>query len=237
MTLHTEDLFDRITDELAYRYEGTFSRSEVTSQVMRSRAELEPTSRHPEFLPVLVEKHARDQLLASASAQGRLAKATPEILFVCVHNEGRSQMAAALAEHLSEGRVHVRSAGAHPTGIINPLVVEALRERGIELEHAYPTALSGDILQASDVVVRMGTTLDASPGYRSLDWDVADPQHQPLDVVRAIRDDLEERVIELLQDLDIPVRATALTPTAPQVAARPVRDMVSRFQLPWLKVG
>lgn len=229
MTLRNDSMFDRIVDDISYRYANAFSRSEVASQVRRSQEELELASRHPGFLPILVEKHAREHLLRSARSQGRIAKETPEILFVCVHNEGRSQMAAALAEHCSTGHVHVRSAGSHPTGILNPLVVEALRERGIDLAHAYPTALSGDILKAADVVVRMGTNVSTSPGRRDLDWDVADPQHQSMDTVRAIRDDIESRVCTLLRDLDVTLNGD-VTPT-------PTPTPTRRFYLPRIKVG
>lgn len=231
MTQHTDTMFDRIVDDLSYRYANSFSRSEVAEQVTRSREELELVSRHLGFLPVLVEKHAREHLLRAARLQGRIAKPTLEILFVCVHNEGRSQMAAALAEHCSTGHVHVRSAGSHPTGILNPLVVEALRERGIDLVQAYPTALSGDILKAADVVVRMGTNVSASPGRRDIDWDIADPQHQTMDTVRAIRDDIESRVLILLRDLGVP--AIGEVPAGPEPTPEPTR----RFHLPRIKVG
>lgn len=112
MTIISDLTFERLTDELAYRFETTFSRREVAAVVERARAELEPTSRHPEFLPVLVERSARQHLTSQARRQGS-GSGMLEILFVCQYNEGRSQMAAALAQHLSEGRVHVRSAGPH----------------------------------------------------------------------------------------------------------------------------
>ncbi len=112
--------YDRVVDDLAYRYAGTFTREQVQSAVDAGRSALEPVSRVPDFVPVLVERFASDQLLAAAQAAGHAAKAVPELLFVCVHNAGRSQMAAALAQHLSAGRVHVRSAGSAPTGGILP---------------------------------------------------------------------------------------------------------------------
>lgn len=210
MTRVDDATFERLIDDLHYRYEDTFDRAEVADVVARARAEMEPTSRHPEFLPVLVEHYTRDHLLARARADGRVARATAEILFVCVHNEGRSQMAAALARHLSEGHVHVRSAGLHPTGRLNPTVVEALRERGVDLDHPYPTGLADDIVHAADVVVRMGCEVPGLAGRRDLDWDVADPHDRDLDDVRAIRDDLERRIVALLHDLDVPVRPDAL---------------------------
>lgn len=233
MTINDDSTYDRIIDELAYRYEDTFSRDEVASQVRSSRSELGATSRHPEFLPVFVEKHAREHLLASARTDGRLAKAMPEVLFICVHNEGRSQMAAAFAEHLSGGHIHVRSAGSHPTGSLNPLVVEALRERDITLERAYPTALTGDILRAADVVVRMGCDLPQAAGRQYLDWEVPDPHHQSLATVRQIRDDIEARVVQLLLDLDVPVRQEFLPTTSTELREKGRL----RVHLPRIKVG
>jgi len=202
---HHDREYDRIVQDLAYKYDGVFSRESVVQAVADARAALEPVSRIPDFLPVLVERFARDQLLAAAKNQGLLARTVPELLFVCVHNAGRSQIAAALASHLSAGRVHVRSAGSAPTGTILPTAVQALAERGVELAEAFPKPLTDDVLHAADVIVTMGCG-DACPvlhGKRYEDWDVADPAGQPIEVVRDIRDDIQGRVTQLLRDLCI----------------------------------
>ncbi|HQF04044.1 MAG TPA: arsenate reductase ArsC, partial [Phycicoccus sp.] len=146
---------------------------------------------------------AREQLMATAQAEGKIAKKVPEVLFVCVHNAGRSQMAAALAEHLSARRVHVRSAGSAPTGEINPQVIEVLKERGIALGTAYPKPLSDSVIQAADVIITMGCgdTCPYFPGKRYEDWEVADPAGQPIEVVREIRDDIQARVTTLLREI------------------------------------
>ena len=199
---HHDREYDRIVQDLAYKYDGVFSRESVVQAVADARAALEPVSRIPDFLPVLVERFARDQLLAAAKNQGLLARTVPELLFVCVHNAGRSQIAAALASHLSAGRVHVRSAGSAPTGTILPTAVQALAERGVELAEAFPKPLTDDVLHAADVIVTMGCG-DACPvlhGKRYEDWDVADPAGQPIEVVRDIRDDIQGRVTQLLRD-------------------------------------
>lgn len=192
-----------IVDDLAYRYDGTFSHATVERAVEETRRLLEPTNRLPEFLPLLVERFARERLLAIAQGQGLLAKTTPEILFVCVQNAGRSQMAAALADTLSGGRVHVRSAGSQPSGEIQPLAVEVLRERGITLSEAFPKPLTDDVVHAADVIVTMGCgdACPVLPGRRYLDWDVADPHGQPIEAVRVIRDDIEGRVRALLNEI------------------------------------
>jgi arsenate reductase (thioredoxin) len=197
----TPDPYLTLVDDLAYSYEGVFTRPEVEDVVVQARTRLESTAKIKQFLPVLVARHAREQLMSRAQSSGRVAKTMPELLFVCVHNAGRSQMAAALVEHLSARRVHVRSAGSAPAEEINPVVVEALRERGIDLSVAYPKPLSDSVLRAADVIITMGCG-DACPyfpGKRYEDWDVADPNGQPLDVVREIRDDIQARVTTLLR--------------------------------------
>ncbi|GAB3109813.1 arsenate reductase ArsC [Janibacter alkaliphilus] len=199
----TTEAYEAIVDDLAYRYHGTIDQEAVAEAVARAREQLEPLSTVPDFLPILVERFARDQLLAAAQAQGRVARATPELLFVCVHNSGRSVMAAALARHLSAGRVHVRSAGSAPTGQIQPVAIEVLAERGVVVEGEFPKPLTGDVVHAADVIVTMGCgdSCPYVPGRRYLDWDVADPDGQPLPVVRAIRDDIQARVTALLAEV------------------------------------
>ena len=202
MTVHTEP-YAAIIDDLAYSYEGVFSRASVAAAVAQARDVLEPVSTIKTYLPILVARQAKEQLMSAAQAQGRVTKAVPEILFVCVHNAGRSQMAAALAEHLSAHRVHVRSAGSAPAGQINPRVVEVLAERGIDLHTAYPKPLSDSVVRAADVIVTMGCgdACPIFPGKRYEDWDVADPAGQSIEVVRDIRDDIQSRVTALLRQI------------------------------------
>jgi protein-tyrosine-phosphatase len=209
--------YDRVVDDLAYRYSGTFTRDEVQAAVDAGRAALEPMATIPDFLPVLVERFAKDQLLAAAQVTGRAAKPAPQLLFVCVHNAGRSQMAAALAQHLSAGRVHVRSAGSAPTGGILPTAIQALTERGIQVSEEFPKPLTDDVLHAADVVVTMGCGDDCPyvPGKRYEDWPVADPNGQPIEVVRAIRDDIQARVTQLLAEVLDSQRVPVSTPPAP----------------------
>ncbi|GAA4874162.1 three-helix bundle dimerization domain-containing protein [Serinicoccus chungangensis] len=114
------DVSTAIVDDLTYSYEGVYSRESVQLAVDQARQRLEAVSTIHTYLPVLVAKDARERLSAAAQAEGRVTKKVPELLFVCVHNAGRSQMAAALAEHLSDGRVHVRSAGSRPSRELKP---------------------------------------------------------------------------------------------------------------------
>jgi protein-tyrosine-phosphatase len=197
--------YARIIDDLVYEYDGVFSRESVERAVAEAREALEPRATVVEFLPLLVRRFARDQLLAAAQADGRIAKAMPELLFVCVQNAGRSQLAAALAQHLSAGRVRVRSAGSAPADEINPHVVAVLAERGIDLAEAFPKPLTDRVVQAADVIVTMGCgdACPVYPGRRYLDWTVADPHGQSLEAVRDIRDDVQQRVTVLLRELGL----------------------------------
>jgi protein-tyrosine-phosphatase len=197
------DPYEAIINDLAYSYDGVFARESIAAAVNAARDVLEPVSTVKVFLPVLVARQAKDQLMAAAQAEGRIAKTVPELLFVCVHNAGRSQMAAALADHLSAHRVHVRSAGSAPGHEINPVVVDVLGERGISLSTAYPKPLSDNVVGAADVIVTMGCgdACPIYPGKRYEDWNVADPAGQPIEVVREIRDDIQARVTTLLRQI------------------------------------
>ncbi|GEP33610.1 low molecular weight phosphatase family protein [Nocardioides szechwanensis] len=127
----------------------------------------------------------------------------PEVLFVCVHNAGRSQMAAALLEHHAAGRVAVRSAGSAPVDTVNPAVVEVMNELGIDVSRNVPTKLLTEDVAASDVVITMGCgdACPIFPGKRYEDWALEDPAGQGADAVRPIRDDIDRRVRDLLADL------------------------------------
>jgi protein-tyrosine-phosphatase len=127
----------------------------------------------------------------------------PEVLFVCTHNAGRSQMAAALLDHQAAGRVRVTSAGSQPADQLNPAVVQAMAEIGLDLSHEYPKPLTAEQVQAADVVITMGCgdACPVYPGKRYLDWDLPDPAGLDLAAVRPIRDDIDRRVRHLLTEL------------------------------------
>ena len=129
--------------------------------------------------------------------------AAPQVLFVCVHNAGRSQMAAALLAHHAGGRVRVRSAGSQPADTLNPAAVEVMAELGLDITGERPRVLEADAVRASDVVITMGCgdACPVFPGTAYVDWALDDPAGQPLDVVRRIRDQIDERVRQLVREL------------------------------------
>ncbi|HEX6932683.1 MAG TPA: arsenate reductase ArsC [Streptosporangiaceae bacterium] len=129
--------------------------------------------------------------------------ARPEVLFVCVHNAGRSQMAAALLDHYAAGRVLVRSAGSAPADTINPAVAQVMAEIGLDLSKEYPKPLTAEAVQASDVVITMGCgdACPVFPGKRYLDWELEDPAGKDVAVVRRIRDEIDTRIRGLLAEL------------------------------------
>ena len=127
----------------------------------------------------------------------------PSVLFVCVHNAGRSQMAAGLLARLAGDRIEVRSAGTQPSGQINPVAVQAMNEIGIDITSATPKILTGEAVETSDVVITMGCgdTCPFFPGVSYRDWKLDDPAGQPIEVVRRIRDDIADRVRALIAEL------------------------------------
>ncbi|MER7185532.1 arsenate reductase ArsC [Streptomyces hyaluromycini] len=133
----------------------------------------------------------------------------PSVLFVCVHNAGRSQMAAAFLTHLAGDRVQVRSAGSAPAATVNPAVVEAMAEVGINVSAEVPKVLTVEAVQASDVVITMGCgdTCPVFPGKRYLDWELQDPAGQGVDAVRPIRDEIEKRIRGLIDEIAPPAGA------------------------------
>ena len=138
------------------------------------------------------------------------ANNTPSVLFVCVHNAGRSQMAAGFLQELGQGRIEVRSAGSEPADQLNAVAVQAMAEEGIDITSATPNILTTEAVQVSDVVITMGCgdVCPIFPGKRYEDWELADPAGQDLETVRRIRDDIKTRVQYLVAELLAPTDST-----------------------------
>jgi arsenate reductase len=189
---------DRLRDE----FRGIFSRETVERYVNESIDQISG-ARIPDFVPLFVHRFARERLRALAQTEGLLAKDVPEVLFVCTHNAGRSQMAAALLNRHAGGRVHVRSAGSTPADQLNPAVVTAMSEIGLDLSEEFPKPLTDEVVRAADAVITMGCgdACPIYPGKRYEDWELDDPAGQPVEVVRRIRDEIDQRVRTLLDEL------------------------------------
>jgi len=200
---HVEKAAEALQDEFA----GTFSRETIARFIAES-VDLLGGSRINVFVPVLAHRFARERLKALGQAEGLITKEQPEVLFVCVQNAGRSQIAAGLLTLRSGGLVGVRSAGSDPAETVNPLAAKALSEVGVDLANAFPKPLTDEVVRAADVVVTMGCgdACPIYPGKRYEDWQVDDPgEASSLDEVRRIRDDIDGRIQGLLVELDIPV--------------------------------
>lgn len=191
----------RISDDLALRFRGVFSPETVRATVHDSHALLARTG-SPTTLGSRTATFAASRLEALAHAEGS-RPGIPSVLFVCVQNAGRSQLAAGILRQLAGDRIAVRTAGSAPAGEVRQSIAAALEEVGIPLAGEFPKPLTDDAVRAADVVVTMGCgdACPIYPGRRYLDWDLEDPVGKPLEQVRVIRDDIEMRVRELLADL------------------------------------
>lgn len=160
------------------------------------------------YLPLLAERFARQRLTALARIESTAVDGPPIVLFLCVHNAGRSQMAMGFLQHLAGDGAMAWSGGSEPGGEVNAAAVAAMAERGIDISAAFPKPWTDDIVRAADVVVTMGCgdACPIFPGKRYEDWDLADPAGLDVNAVRPIRDDIERRVRALLADLGIPTR-------------------------------
>src|SRR5918992_6026819 len=198
----TQQHIDRAADRLAEEFAGVFSK-ETISRYMTESTDLLGEARINVFVPVLAYRFTRERLKALGQAEGRITKEQPEVLFVCVQNAGRSQMAAGLVKLRSEGRIHVRSAGSAPAGEVNATVIEAMEEIGVDMGEEFPKPLTDEVVRAADVVITMGCgdACPIYPGKRYEDWQLDDPAGQPLEKVRRIRDDIDRRVTRLVQEL------------------------------------
>ena len=194
---------EKATESLEGEFAGVFSRETIDRYIVDSLDQL-GSARFSDFLPVLAHRFARERLRALGQADGSIVKEQPEVLFVCVHNAGRSQMAAGLVTLRSEGGISARSAGSAPGESINPHVVQAMAELGIDLAEAFPKPLTDEVVRAADVVITMGCgdACPIYPGKRYEDWQLDDPaEAESLESVRAIRDDVDERVTRLVAEL------------------------------------
>ncbi|MGZ6804424.1 MAG: arsenate reductase ArsC [Mycobacteriales bacterium] len=191
--MRTHDLLQ----QLGSTYAGSFDAVTLQAELTRT---LEVFGHAPGAeVDQLVAGYLQDRLRAIVAGRGLIGSATPTVLFVCVHNAGRSQMAASFLRDLAPG-VTVLSAGSRPRAVVNPVVVQAMAEVGLDLSGATPTALTRESVQRADLAVTMGCgdACPVLPGTTYLDWELRDPAGQPLEVVRQVRDDVRRHVEALV---------------------------------------
>jgi arsenate reductase (thioredoxin) len=202
-TLGERKVLEVIRDSLTREFSGVFSPETVAACLDESYERLVATAKVDRFLVVLAERFTRERLQAIAKVEGKIVTTVPEVLFVCVHNAGRSQMAAALLDRRANGRVHVRSAGSEPSDRLNPAVVDAMSELGLDISREFPKPLTDEVVRAADVVITMGCgdACPLYPGKRYLDWELEDPAGKSLATVRRIRDEIDDRVQALVLEI------------------------------------
>jgi arsenate reductase len=201
-----ETQLQRTITLLSRQFQGIFARETVERFARESFEKLLETATVTTYLPLFADRFTRDRLKALAQADRLVAKDVPEVLYVCVHNAGRSQMAALLTAHLSSGRVNVRSAGSEPADRVNPLVVEAMTELGLDMSTEFPKPLTDEVVRAADAVITMGCgdSCPIYPGKRYEDWELADPADAgSIEEVRAIREEIRGRVEGLLAQMGV----------------------------------
>jgi arsenate reductase len=205
LPLDQRNLVETISDRLVPFYAGTFGLETIQRFVLDSLNQLLPTARITAYMPVLTEKFAKERLRALGRLDGSLPTYAPSVLFLCVHNAGRSQMAAGWLRQLAGDGVVVWSGGSAPTSEINAAAVEAMAEVGIDITEEFPKPWTEEIVRAADVVVTMGCgdACPVFPGKRYEDWPLVDPEGMDLTGVRTVRDEIRGRVGELMASLGI----------------------------------
>jgi arsenate reductase len=192
---------------LADEFAGIYGPETIEKFLESSYEQFATQSSVLQFLPLLAERFARQRLHALAKVEGLRNDGRPVALFLCVHNAGRSQMALGFFQHLAGDRAVGWSGGSEPGLSVNPAAVEAMAERGIDITGEYPKPWTDEVVRAADVIITMscGDACPIFPGIRYLNWDLDDPAGQDVEHVRPIRDEIERRVRQLLQELEVPV--------------------------------
>ena len=209
MSTEQQHLLRTAAAHLAREFEGTFGQPTIEEFLASSYDQFAGRATVSNFLPLLAERFARQRLKALAKVEGKSNDGLPIVLFLCVHNAGRSQMALGWFNHLAGDRAIAWSGGSEPGMEINPAAVAAMAEVGIDIRQEYPKPWTQEIVQAADAVVTMGCgdACPIFPGKRYEDWVLDDPAGQSVDAVRPIRDEIGQRVRVLLDSLGVPARA------------------------------
>ncbi|MFG2739455.1 arsenate reductase ArsC [Streptomyces chartreusis] len=193
---------------LQRQFDGTFGEETIERFLTSSYDQFASRSTIPNFLPLLAERFARQRLHALAKVEGLVTDGKPVVLFLCVHNAGRSQMAMGFFQHLAGDGAVAWSGGSEPGTEINQAAIAAMSERGIDISREFAKPWTDEIVRAADVVVTMGCgdACPVFPGKRYLDWTLDDPAGKTVNDVRPIRDEIERRVRTLLDELEVPAQ-------------------------------
>jgi protein-tyrosine-phosphatase len=194
---------------LQRRWQGRMNQETIERFLAESVAQLLPNAKITSWLPVVAERLANDRLRALVRLESDRTDLNPSVLFLCVHNAGRSQMAAGWLRHLAGDRVDVFSGGSEPAAGLNAAAVQAMAEKGIDISAELPQPWADEIVRAADVIVTMGCgdACPVYPGKRYLDWELEDPAGRSVEEVRPIRDDIERRVRVLMGELGVEPQA------------------------------
>ncbi|WP_112265056.1 arsenate reductase ArsC [Lentzea terrae] len=193
---------------LQREFDGIFGQETIERFLHGSYDQFASHSTVPNFLPLLAERFARQRLHALARVEGHAHDGKPTVLFLCVHNAGRSQMALGFFQHLAGDRAVAWSGGSEPGYEINPSAIAAMAERHIDISGEFPKPWTDEIVRAADVVITMGCgdACPVFPGKRYLDWTLDDPAGKTVEDVRPVRDEIERRVRGLLDELGVPAQ-------------------------------
>ncbi len=186
-------------------FTGIFAAEVIECFLVESIDRLAAGAAHTGFIPLLAERFARERLRAIAKMEGTIMTDTPTVIFLCVHNAGRSQMAMGWMQHLAGDRIEVMSGGSDPGSQVNPSAVAAMEEVGIDISSGYPKPWTDETIGAADVIVTMGCgdSCPVIPGKRYRDWELDDPAGKGVAEVRPVRDEIERRVRGLMAELDV----------------------------------
>lgn len=207
--LEQQLMLRRAAERLRGEFEGSVNTETIERFMTDSYDQIAAGAAIPNWVPLLAERFARDRLRALVRLEHPERFANPSVLFLCVHNAGRSKMAAGWLRHLAGDRVDVFSGGSEPAGAINHGVVAAMAEAGIDISDELPQPWADEMVRAADVIVTMGCgdACPLYPGKRYLDWELEDPSGKGIEQIRPIRDDIERRVRGLMAELGMDATA------------------------------
>jgi protein-tyrosine-phosphatase len=208
ITLDQEVALRTAATRLERTFEGTYNVETIQRFLLSSYDQFAGRAKVTTFLPLLAERFAKQRLSALARVEGKHLDGKPTVLFLCVHNAGRSQMALGFFEHYAGENAVAWSGGSEPGDEVNSQAIAAMTERGIDISNEYPKPWTDEVVRAADVVITMGCgdACPIFPGKRYEEWVLDDPEGKSAADIRPIRDEIERRVLTLLEEIDVPAQ-------------------------------